>query len=57
MATRRPRQTVVFNTTGFSFAFNTAGQLIAPGQERPADPADPVTQLYLDKGYLIIKEG
>lgn len=57
MAPRRPRKFYVFNATGYPFAFNSAGQLIFPGATREADPEDPVTQLYLGKGYLIQQEG
>lgn len=57
MASRRPRQPVVFNATGFAFVFNAAGQRIEPGESRQASPDDPVTQLYISKGYLIVQEG
>lgn len=57
MAPRRPRKSFVFNTTGRPFVFDAAGHSITPGQTREADPEDPLTQLYLAKGYLIVKEG
>lgn len=56
MARRRPRATVVFNTTARPLPFNLAGQLIFPGTSRPADPEDPITARYLATGELITKE-
>lgn len=57
MASRRSRQLTVFNGAGHPFVFNASGQQIAPGETRPADPDDPITQLYISKGYLILQEG